>query len=82
MSAYKVGKALGHSKNYFYRVESGEINLSVENLLEILDLLEVSTYEFFYPDLENFEKDKTLLNLTKDMSKEEIDSLCVILKKK
>lgn len=82
LSAYKVGKQLGHSKNYFYRIERGEINLSVENLLDILDFLEVSTSEFFYPDLDSYKKDKEILNLTKDLTTEELESLRVILKRK
>ena len=47
MSAYKLGQELGHSKTYFYRIESGEIQLTIEMFLDILDILQVSTTEFF-----------------------------------
>ena len=30
ISAYKLGMQLGHRKTYFYRVESGQIKLSLE----------------------------------------------------
>ncbi len=39
MSAYKLGMELGHSKTYFYRIESGEIQLILDMLLEVLDIL-------------------------------------------
>lgn len=31
ISAYKLGLELGHSKTYFYRIESGEIQLTIDN---------------------------------------------------
>ncbi|MDE5616188.1 MAG: helix-turn-helix domain-containing protein [Clostridia bacterium] len=57
LSVYQLGKMLGHAKTYFYRIESGEINLTIETLLDTLDILGVATAEFFYPDFENFSTD-------------------------
>lgn len=51
ISSYKLGLELGHSKTYFYRVESGEIQLTLDMLLDILEILKVSTSEFFCPIL-------------------------------
>jgi len=56
-SAYKLGIELGHSKNYFYRIESGEIVLTVDLLLEVLEILGVTTSEFFAPELDINNKD-------------------------
>ena len=53
MTAYELGLMLGHSKTYMYRVESGEIQLSVDTLLDILTILEVTTAEFFCPFIQN-----------------------------
>ena len=57
ISAYKLGILLGHSKTYFYRIESGEIQLTLDTFLEILEILQVTTTEFFSPILNenNFE---------------------------
>lgn len=53
ITAYKLSKELGHSKTYFYRVENGAIQLSLENFLDVLDILGVTTSEFFCPFLTN-----------------------------
>jgi transcriptional regulator with XRE-family HTH domain len=50
MSAYKLGMMLGHSKTYIYRVENGEIQLTLDRFLEILEALGVTTTEFFCKD--------------------------------
>ena len=68
MSAYKLGLELGHSKTYFYRIESGEIQLTIDMLLEILDILEITTAEFFCPSLTP--DDYTLLKLTAGLTED------------
>lgn len=68
ISAYKLGLELGHAKTYFYRIESGEIELSIDGLLDVLQILGVSTAEFFCPFLEN--QDIELFNQIKSMSDE------------
>ena len=79
ISAYKLGKELGHSKTYFYRVESGEIQLSVELLLEVLDVLKVSTSEFFCPTLK--EDDKIMLELINNLSQDSKQTILDLMKK-
>lgn len=75
MSAYKLGQELGHSKTYFYRVESGEIQLTIEMLLEILEILDVSTTEFFCPSLTEIDQTFTreFANLSNENKKTIID---------
>ena len=68
ISAYKLGLELGHSKTYFYRVESGEIALTLDMLLDILDILQVTTTEFFCPSLKD--DDKILLEMINNLSPE------------
>lgn len=79
MSAYKLGKELGHSKTYFYRVESGEIQLSVDLLLDVLDILKISTSEFFCPTLK--EDDKTFLSLISSLSPDSKQTILDLIKK-
>ena len=81
ISAYRLGMELGHAKSYFYKIEKGEISLTVENLLEILDCLGVTTSEFFYDDFENFQRDMAILRLTKDLEDDQLNSLEILLKK-
>ena len=79
MSAYKLGMELGHSKTYFYRVESGEIQLNIDSLLEILEVLQVSTTEFFCPTLS--EDDFILLDMINGLSKENKRTIMDLIKK-
>jgi len=79
MSAYKLGMELGHSKTYFYRVESGEIQLTLEMLLDVLEILNVTTTEFFCPTLK--EDDKVLLEMINNLSSENKQTILDLIKK-
>ena len=79
MSAYRLGMELGHSKTYFYRVESGEIQLTLDTFLEILDILQVSLEEFFCQDLT--ETDLQIAKSIKALSKENKQIILDLIKK-
>lgn len=79
ISAYKIGLELGHAKTYFYRVQSGEIDLTVDCLLEILDILNVTTTEFFCPFIS--EKDVREFNDFKSLSEENKQTIMELIKK-
>ena len=82
LSARELGLMISKSDTYFYKVEDKSIILNVPKLLEILDALQVDTEEFFYKDFENYKRDKEVLALTKNLSKEELQALIVLLKRK
>lgn len=82
ISAYQMSLKLGHSRNYFYRVEAGQIQLTIEVLLEVLEILNLSTSEFFYPYIDRFHKDMENLEIINSLSEEERNSLITLLKKK
>lgn len=82
LSARELGLRLGNSETYFYKIENGSIILSTPKLLEVLELLGVSTQHFFYDDYQRYEKDQELLKITKSLTSEELDSLIVLLKRK
>ncbi len=82
LSSRELGRMIGNSDTYFYKVEDGSIILNLPKLLEILEALEISTEEFFYDDFENYKKDKEILSITKSLSKEELEALVVLLKRK
>lgn len=67
ISAYKLGLELGHSKTYFYRIESGEIALTLDLFLETLEVLGVTTTEFFSPYTN---EEISLINKYKELSPE------------
>ncbi len=79
ISAYKLGMELGHSKTYFYRVESGEIQLTIDMLLDVLEILQVTTTEFFCPTLK--EDDKVLLDMISSLSQENKQTIIDLMKK-
>lgn len=79
VSAYKLGIELGHSKTYFYRIESGEIQLTIDMLLEVLDILQVTTTEFFCPMLK--EDDKLLFEMIGSLTPENKQTIIDLIKK-
>ncbi len=79
ISAYKLGVELGHSKTYFYRIESGEIQLTIDVLLEVLDILQVTTTEFFCPMIK--EQDKALLDMIDNLSADNKQTIIDLIKR-
>ena len=79
ISAYKLGMELGHSKTYFYRIESGEIQLTLDMLLDVLDILQVTTTEFFCPTFKD--DDKILLEMIDNLSPENKQTILDLIKK-
>lgn len=79
ISAYKLGMELGHSKTYFYRIESGEIQLTLDILLDVLDILQVTTTEFFCPMLTS--EDKNVLETFNSLSSDSKQTILDLMKK-
>ncbi len=71
MSAYSLSLTLGKSSNYIYRIQSGRTNIYLDILLDILEILDVSLFEFTYPDLENFSTDLKMLDLIKKLENQD-----------
>lgn len=82
LSSRKFGRLLGNSDTYFYKVEDGSIILNLPKFLEILDTLDVKPEEFFYADFDSYKRDKEILEITKPLSKEELEALVILLKRK
>ena len=79
ISAYQLGIMLGHSKTYFYRIESGEIQLTLDKFLDTLDILQVTTTEFFSSILK--EEDKDVLDLYNNLSQDSKQTILDLMKK-
>ena len=82
LSSREFGRMLGNSDTYFYKVEDKSIILTVPKFLETLEALEINTEEFFYKDFDNYKRDKEILEITKSLSKEELEALILLLKRK
>ncbi len=82
LSSREFGRMLGNSDTYFYKVEDGSIILNMPKFCEILEALEIETEEFFYEDFDNYKRDKEILEITKSLSKEELEALILLLKRK
>ena len=82
ISSYELGQRLGHTKGYFYRIENKEIALTTKMLVEILEILDISSEEFFYSDFENYQQHKDIIESLQYLSTDEIDLMKLQLKQK
>ena len=71
---------MGFSPTYFYKVENKSIILNVPTLLLALETLQVSTFEFFYQDIETFDKDTKMLDLYRSLEKDNKERIVDLMK--
>ena len=67
LSAREVSLRMGMSPQYVAQLESGRIVLTVEKLLQILEICEFSIERFFSSDIENYEMDNELKSLIEQL---------------
>lgn len=63
LSARELSGRMGMSPQYMAQVESGRIVLTVEKLLEILEICNFPVDRFFSPDINDYNVDKELETL-------------------
>lgn len=80
ISSFKIGKQLGHAENYFYRIESGEIQFTLEQFLETLEILGVTTNEFFCTE-QYSDEEKNLINNYRELSKNNQNTILDLVNK-
>ena len=68
LSAREVSLRIGMSPQYVAQVESGRIVLTIEKLLQILEICNFSLERFFSVELEDYELNKELTSLIKSLS--------------
>ena len=61
LSARKLSIMIGKSEPYIHSLENGGFDLSLQVLLDIFEVLEISPIEFFSDDPESYFKDKKLV---------------------
>lgn len=81
LSDRKLSGLLDRDDSYFNRIKNGHSALSIEVLLEILDILNVSAEEFFYGNPDSYKVDKELISSLGKMDVEKKKSLLDFLNK-
>lgn len=81
LSARETSLRLGASEGHINRIERNSIELKVKTLLDFLDLINVSPLEFFYPNPDNYEKDKELIEIISSLSNENKQTIIDLAKK-
>ena len=67
LSAREVSLRIGMSPQYVAQLESGRIVLTVEKLLQILDVCEFSIERFFSPNIADYNVDTQLKDLIESL---------------
>lgn len=81
LSSRETSLRLDASTGHFNRIERGNIELKMKTFLEFLNIVEISPMEFFYPKLENYEKDRELIEILMELSEEQKKTLLDVAKK-
>ena len=82
LSARELSERIGKSKAYISKFENGDMRIPTEVLLDAIDVCEFTYEEFFYKDLNNYNRDKLILKVVKSIPKEEQEKLIEYLKNK
>lgn len=81
LSARELSLRIGMSPQYISQIENGRITLSVEKLIDILEVCDCSLEKFFSEDLEGYDADRELLNIIKTIPSDKKDNLIEFLKR-
>lgn len=80
LSARELSLSIDKNGAYINHLESGNFNIYVSILLEILEALEITSEEFFFDDFRNYKQDKEILDLLKKLSPEVKDAHLLLMK--
>lgn len=81
LSAREVSLRMGMSAQYVAQVESGRIVLTVEKLLQILEICDFSVERFFSPNIVDYNVDNQLKSLIEALPTDKKISLIEFIKK-
>jgi len=81
VSEYRMSTDLGHSKSYIQSISSGRSMPSLSEFLYICEYLGVTPKEFFDEDIKEPQLVRNLYELTRNMSKEDIEVLITTAKR-
>ena len=81
LSAREVSLRMGMSAQYVAQLESGRIVLTVEKLLQILEICDFSVERFFSPNIVDYNVDNELKSLIEALPTDKKRSLIEFIKK-
>ncbi len=81
LSAREVSGRMGMSPQYVAQLESGRIVLTVEKLLQILEICEFPIERFFSSNITNYNVDKELQSLIESLPTDKKKNIIEFLKK-
>ena len=81
LSAREVSLRMGMSPQYVAQVESGRIVLTIEKLLQILEICEFSIERFFSTNIADYNVDNELKSLIESMPIDKKKSLIEFIKR-
>ena len=81
LSAREVSLRMGMSAQYVAQLESGRIVLTVEKLLQILEICEFPIERFFSNNIDDYEVDKELKSLIESLPLNKKKNIIEFIKK-
>ena len=81
LSAREVSLRIGMSPQYVAQLESGRIVLTVEKLLQILEVCEFPIVRFFSPNIADYNVNEELKNLIEDLPLNKKKNIIEFIKK-
>ena len=81
LSAREVSQRMGMSPQYVAQLESGRIVLTIEKLLQILEICEFSIERFFSSNIADYEVNNELSELLNSLSLEKKKHIIEFIKK-
>ena len=81
LSARELSLTLGYSPAYIAKFENGDFSIPAEVLLEAIEICKSTPNEFFYNKLEDYEKDKELIDIISTLSTDSKQTLIELAKK-
>ena len=81
LSARQLSLQLGKSPQYIAQIENGRIALTIERLLQILEICNFSVERFFSPNIQSHYEDKELVNLIMELSQDKKKNIIEFIRK-
>ena len=81
LSAREVSQKIGMSPQYVAQLESGRMVLTVEKLLQILEICNFAVERFFSSDITDYETDNELKSLIESLPTDKKKNIIEFIKK-
>lgn len=79
LSARELSLLIEKTPSYINKLESSGFNLTVQTLLDIIKVCNISAEQFFYHDINSYTKDIEILNLLKNCNDTKKNAILMLL---